>query len=101
MGNNNNVPGTAMMNYSQNYTNVLNLIKFVSVLAEEESNGLVRRESERHPDLRADIIRCFADPYFSWMDIFNHDETRDFFDFGTEEEAREFATEMLLKPATS
>jgi hypothetical protein len=35
------------------------------------------------------------------MDIFNHDETRDFFDFETEEEAREFATEMLLKPATS
>ena len=88
-----------MMNYSQNYPNVLNLIKFVSVFTEEETNGFVKRESERHPDLRTEIIRSFADPNFSWVEIFNHDEIRDLFDFETEEEAREFATEMLLKPA--
>ncbi len=89
-----------MINYSKDYSELLSLIKFVSALTEDETNGLVVRESERHPDLRAEIFRSFADPNFSWMEIFDHDEIRDWFDFETEEEAKEFATGTFLKPIT-
>lgn len=90
-----------MMNYSKNYSNLLILIKFISVLTEEESKSFGRRESERHPDLKDEIIRSFADDNFSWMEIFRQDQTKDFFDFENEEEARDFAIEMILKPTTS
>lgn len=88
-----------MMKYSQDYPSLLSLIKFVSVLTEEESSGFVKRETERHSGLKTEIIRSFEDPNFSWTEIFKHDEIRDFFDFESEEEACEFATEMFLKPA--
>ena len=90
-----------MMSYSKNYSGLLNLINSVAALTEDEANGLIVRVFERQPELRDEISRCFADPNFSWMEIFDHDEIRDWFDFETEEEAREFATEMFLKPTTS
>ena len=86
------------MSYSKNSSGLLNLIKSVSALTEDESNGLVIRVFERQPELRAEIFRSFADPNFSWLEIFDHDEIKDWFDFETEEEAREFAAEMFLKP---
>lgn len=66
---------------------------------EEEFKRLVTRQIEHHSELGPEIIRSFEEPDFSWMEILNHDEIGEVCDFETEEEAREFAVEMFLKPA--
>lgn len=91
-----------MMNYSQIFPNLTQLLNVVSIgLTENEMQGLVKREAERHSALNLEIISSFQTPNFSWMEILNHPEIGEVYEAETEEEARDFAKEMFLKPATS
>ena len=90
------------MNYSQKFPNLTHLLKVVSIgLTETELKGLVKREAERHSALKLEIIRSFEARDFSWMEILNYPEIGEVYEAETEEEAREFAAEMFLKPVMS
>lgn len=89
-----------MMKYSQKFPNLTHILNVVSIgLTENELEGLVKREIERNLALKLEIIRSFEAPNFSWMEILNHPEIGEVCEAETEEEAREFAAEMFLKPA--
>lgn len=91
-----------MMNYSQKFPNLTHLLDVASIgLTENELKGLVKRETERHSALRLEIISSFEAPSFSWWEILNHPDVGEVYEAETDEEAREFAIKMFLKPATS
>lgn len=93
-----------MMNYFRTYPVLTAELKFHIIdngLCEEQSKNLLQRGLDENPDLKLEIIRSFDDPDFSWMEILNHPDIGEVIDVETEEEAREFATEMFLKPATN
>jgi hypothetical protein len=92
------------MNYFRSYSLLTAELKFQTIdtgLCEEQSKNLLKRGLDENPDLKPEIFRSFDDPDFSWMEILNHPDIGEVIDVETEDEAREFAAEMFLKPAMS
>ncbi len=91
-----------MTNYLQSYPLLSAELRFQTTdagLCEEQSEYMVKRGLDENAGFGVEIIRSFEDPDFSWMEILNHPEIGEVYEAETEEEAREFATEMFLKPA--
>jgi len=55
---------------------------------------------DNEPVLIDEIVSSFNDESFSWMEILNNKDIGEVFACDSEREAREFAIEMFLKPAT-
>ena len=93
-----------MMNYFQLYPLLTAELRFHVTdndLSKDQSQYLLNRSLEENPDLAPEIVRSFEDPEFSWMEILIHPDVGEVYEAETEEEAREFAAEMFLKPAVS
>lgn len=103
MGDYHDVPSIVEMNYLLSYPKLCALLRVVAIdsgLCAQQFRGIVSSELNRHPELKLEVVRSFEDADFSWMDALNHEEIGEVCECETEEEARQFATEMFLKPAT-
>lgn len=91
-----------MIDYPQNFPKLTHVLNVVSIgLTEKELISFVDRALAHHADLKFEIFRSFEDPDFSWKEILNHPDIGEVIDTETEEEARQFASEMFLRPAMS